>query len=481
MGDDELRRWWAGSGIDVADVDPAAVARAVTDVTVLGADPVVSCQHRIGDGAAAALALVGMHAGALHHGDGGPAQAVRVDVADAAATLLGFAVQQADGVDLARQHNATIAAYPTADGRWIHLHGGFAHLAVGLVDLLGLAPSAVDDPDAVADAVARHDGAALEDAIAARGLCAALVRSPEQWAAHPQGAHLAALPAVTVERIGDGPPRRRPEHVSRVATSSGRARPLDGLRVLDLTRVLAGPTCGRTLASLGAQVLRVGAARLGSIEPFVVDTGHGKRNAFIDLDTAAGRAVVDRLVDDADVIVQGYRPGALDRFGLAPARLAERRPGIVVVQVSCYGSTGPWAERRGWEQLAQATTGMSWVEGAVGAGGAPKLVPAAATDYTTGYLAAAGVLAALRHRTEAGGSWLVRASLCQTAQWFASAGLVDDPSLAAGLGDVDARLVATDTAWGRLRHLPPALELSATPCRWDRPPEPLGTSPGAWW
>ncbi|MEZ5135754.1 MAG: CoA transferase [Acidimicrobiales bacterium] len=120
-------------------------------------------------------------------------------------------------------------------------------------------------------------------------------------------------------------------------------------------------------------------------------------------------AVVDRLVDDADVIVQGYRPGALDRFGLAPARLAERRPGIVVVQVSCYGSTGPWAERRGWEQLAQATTGMSWVEGAVGAGGAPKLVPAAATDYTTGYLAAAGVLAALRHRTEAGGSWLVRA------------------------------------------------------------------------
>ena len=329
MHEDELRRWWAGTGIDHGALD--------VDLAVEGADPVVSCRHRIGEGAAAALALVGMHAAALHQAEGGGGQSVHVDVRAAAATLLGFAFQQADGLDLARHHNATIAAYPTADGRWIHLHGGFPHLADGLVDLLGLQPKARDDAEAVAAAVARHDGADLEDAIAARGLCGALVRSPAEWAAHPQGAHLASAGAVALERLGDGP-QRRPAAARPSSTNGDRGeRPLDGLRVLDLTRVLAGPTCGRTLASLGAQVLRVGAARLGSIEPFVIDTGHGKRNAFADLATADGRAALDRLVDEADVIVQGYRPGALDRFGLAAAHLAERRPGIVVVQVSCYG------------------------------------------------------------------------------------------------------------------------------------------------
>lgn len=469
MDDAALARWWSRVGIEPTTLDDPM------DVVVTGHDPVLGVRHRVGEGAAAALALVGREAAVLHRRAGGPTQEVRVDVQAAAASLLGFVFQRADHIGLDRHHNATIGLYATRDGRWIHLHGGFPHLAAGLVHLLGLPPTAEGDTEAISAAVATHDAAELEEAVAAAGLCAALVRSPGEWEGHPQGAHLAGRPVVSVERIGDAPPP-----VARPIAGT-RPRPLDGVRVLDQTRVLAGPTCGRTLASLGASVLRIGAARLPSIEPFVVDTGHGKRNAFVDLDLEDDRATFSDLVAGADVVTQGYRPGSLERRGASAARLAEQRPGLVVVQVSCYGSTGPWAPRRGWEQLAQSASGLAWLEGDVGGGGEPRLIPAAATDYTTGYLAAAGALVALNRRSVEGGSWLVRASLAQTAGWLLGGGTVADPGGAAGLGDIAALQIDRDTAWGRLTHLGPVLGLSETPTRWDRSAEPLGASPPAWW
>ena len=475
----ELRRWWDRSGL----APGPAPDLGVRSVAVTGGDPVLAVRHRVGGAAAAALALVGAHAARRHLERGGAAQSVAVDVADATATLLGFVFQQVDGLDLNRHRNATIEQYLTGDGRWIHLHGGFPHLADGLLHLLGLGPESVEDRSAIAAAVQRWDGAALEDAIAAAGLCGALVRSSAEWRRHPQGAHLATLPAVTVERIGAGDAAPRTSGPASAQARAGPGGPLHGVRVLDQTRVLAGPTCGRTLASLGADVLRVSAPHLPSIEPFAIDTGHGVRHAHVDLRDAPGRAAFAALARNCDVVVQSYRPGALDRYGAAVQDLVAQRPGVVVVQISCYGSTGPWAERPGWEQLAQSVTGVSWDEG-TGDGGAgdqvPSLLPAAATDYTTGYLAAAGAVHALRRRDAEGGSWLVRASLAQTAMWIQDAGLVSDPGAAVGLGDVAARMVTTPTAWGPLRHLPPALVLSATPCRWDRPPEPLGTSRAAW-
>lgn len=448
--------------------------------SVAGDDPVLSARHRVGGAAAAALSVAGAQA-ALHHCEhGGPPQSVGVDVVDAATTLLGFALQQAPGLDLYRHRNATIDHYRTADGRWFFLHGGFPHLAAGLLDLLGLPAGVEPEREAVAAAVARRDGQLLEDDIAAAGLCGTLVRPPAEWRDHPQGEHLAELPAVTIERLGEGCDPPRP--AGPVLVDDEGARPLDGVRVLDQTRVLAGPTCGRTLASFGAQVLRIGSPQLPSIESFVIDTGHGKRNAFVELDADEGRAAFATLVRGSDVVVQGYRPGALDRLGASIDDLVSLRPGVVVVQVSCYGSTGPWATRRGWEQLAQSVSGMSWAEGTVDANGerVPSLVPAAATDYTTGYLAAAGAIAALRRREVEGGSWLVRASLAQTAMWIQGGGLVAEPDSAGGLGDVAARQVTTPTAWGSLTHLAPVVRMSATPCRWDLPPQPLGASPPTW-
>ncbi|HPG27142.1 MAG TPA: CoA transferase, partial [Myxococcota bacterium] len=201
------------------------------------------------------------------------------------------------------------------------------------------------------------------------------------------------------------------------------------MRVLDLTRVLAGPTCGRTLALFGADVLRVGASRLPSVEPFVIDTGAGKRNTSLDLTDPDDAATTRRLVEAADVVVCGYRPGALDRHGFGPGDLLALRPGLVVVLVDCYGHSGPWAGRPGWEQLAQSAAGIAAAEGE----GSPQLLPAAATDYTTGYLAAAGVLDALARRRSDGGSYVVRASLCATARWLSGAGTDLDPAEAAGV------------------------------------------------
>jgi hypothetical protein len=300
-----------------------------------------------------------------------------------------------------------------------------------------------------------------------------MARTGDEWQAHPQGAALAKLPPVEVMRIGDSPPED---------LSPGADRPLGGLRVLDLTRVLAGPTCARTLAEHGAEVLRIGAAHLPSVEPFVIDTGHGKRSAHLDLRSAEGRDALAALVGEADVFSQGYRGRSLERRGFGPEALAEMRPGIIAVSINCYGHEGPWAERPGWEQLAQTTSGIAVEQGqsAVG-GGDPVLIPAAACDYTTGYLAALGVMRALLLRAREGGSYHVRASLAQTAGWFRSLGRVD-PLRARGLepAEIEALRTRSETAWGPVQHLAPVTRMSVTAPRWDQVTVPLGTHEPRW-
>lgn len=433
-------------------------------IEIHGADPVLPTNYPAGEAAAAAFGLVGAAAARVHELRGGPPQSVTVDVTGAAMSLVSFALQKASsGVDLTRHHNPTIGLYQTRDDRWIHLHGGFPGLARGILDLLGCTL----DPDEIASAVRTHEAVRLEDEIAARGLCGAVVRTTDEWAVHPHGQALAPLPVVEVERIGDAAPAPLP--------SGG--RPLHDVRVLDLTRVLAGPTCGRTLASFGADVLRVGAERIPSIEPFVIDTGHGKRNAFLDLDETEDRRQLDRLLSRADVFCQSYRPMALARRGLSPQELAAAHPGLIYVSISCYGEPGPFRERPGWEQLAQSVVGIADHESR---DGRPAILPAAATDFTTGYLAAFGALTALARRAEEGGSWHVRASLCQTGMWLTRLGAVHDRAQAQGFDRPERFVGHSETAWGTLEHVAPVVEMERTPAHWDRPPTPLGTSPAQW-
>jgi crotonobetainyl-CoA:carnitine CoA-transferase CaiB-like acyl-CoA transferase len=434
-------------------------------VEISGGDPVLASRFSVGEGAAAALGLCGAAAADLWALRTGRRQRVRVDVRRASASLLSFMYQRLDGTATPRTNaaNPTVALYQCRDGRWVHLHGGFPGLKAGTLRLL----QCDDDAEQIAAAVRRWDAQELEDALAEQGLCGAMARTSEEWHAHPQGRALESLPAVEVIRLADADPRPLP---------SG-DRPLSGVRVLDLTRVLAGPACGRTLAEHGADVMRISSPRLPSIPPFVIDTGHGKLSAHVDLDDPGGPDRFRALARDGDVFSEGYRSGALERRGFGPADLADLRPGIVYVSINCYGHEGPWRQRPGWEQLAQTVTGLATAQGTPEK---PRLVPAAACDYTTGYLAAYGAMAALARRAQEGGSWLVRASLCQTGMWLAGLGATCDPDAATGVGDPADLLTETDTPHGRLTHLAPVEELSETPTRWERPTVPLGTHPPEW-
>ena len=440
-------------------------------MTIVDGPPVLATTFPIGARAAAALGACGVAAALLWRDRTGEDQAVVVDARRAEVSLVSFALQRLDGAATPRtaEGRPLVALYQCADGRWIHLHGAFPRLATRTVHVIG------GDVDADADEVARRVAAfaapVLEDALAAAGACGAMVRSSQEWAAHPQRAAITPLGRVSIEKVADGP----------VVPVGDGLRPLGGVRVLDLTRVLAGPACARLLAEHGADVLHVNGEHLDNVPAFVIDTGPGKRSTSLDLRSDADVDVLRALVRDGDVFSQGYRSGALERRGFGPAQLAELNPGIIAVTINCYGDTGPWRERPGWEQLGQSVTGIAMAEGAsLDPAGRPRLVPAAAADYTTGYLAALGTMAALRRRSIEGGAYHVRASLCQTATWIAEDGACVEPSTATGLGDITPWLVEEPTSVGMLTHLTPVAQLSATPARWATPVVPLGTHPPIW-
>jgi hypothetical protein len=302
----------------------------------------------------------------------------------------------------------------------------------------------------------------------------AAMRSFAEWDAHPHSRAVAALPAVSITRIGDAPPSPLP---------AGADRPLAGLRVLDQTRVVAGPVCGRTLAAHGADVLLVTSPSLPSVPTLVIDTGRGKRSASLDLRAPGGAAAMRDLVCGADVLVQGYRPGGLAGLGFAPQDTARLRPGLVYVSLSAYGTTGPWAGRRGFDSLVQTASGFNAAEAEAAGVDTPKPLPAQALDHASGYLMAFGALAALHRRAVEGGSWHVQVSLARTGQWIRDLGRVAgglacaDPTQA----DIADFLEVVPSGFGQLTTVRHAAKMTRTPARWDWMSVPLGTDPAAWW
>ena len=461
MTPDDVERAVALAGLEL----PAGA-----DYEVLGGDPLLASPHHLGDGAAVARLLTGLAAAELWRVRTGRTQRVTVDAAHAAASLLSFAhVRYHDDtlrptMDRAAANARFVHLFATRDGRHIQLHPSFGD-APQLLEELGLRDDATRDD--VAAAVAQRDAFELEAALIARRMCGSVALTKEEWAEHPQGRAVAHLPVVSITRIGDAPVEPLPEG----------DRPLAGVRVLDLTRVLAGPTCAKTLAEHGADVLHVSAPGLERHGPFEVETGIGKRQTHLDLRDDTDRSRLDELVATADVFSQGYRLGALADKGLSPELVAAARPGIVYVSENCYGHVGPWAERPGWEQLGQAATGMSHREGG---DGPPRLAPAAVNDYTTGFLAAYGAMVALARRATEGGSWHVQVSLSQTSTWYQRLGDDNDAGAARPI-DVTPFLDEMDTPHvGRISYLRPAVTMSETPPRWDLPPSPLGAHEPVW-
>jgi crotonobetainyl-CoA:carnitine CoA-transferase CaiB-like acyl-CoA transferase len=440
---------------------------ALEHVTLTGADPVLPTDFRIGTAATAVIAAGALAAAELWRGRTGRAQTVSVDVRAAVAAFRSERFLQVDGQAPPDVRGVIFGFYRTRDGRWIQIHGALSHHRRAILAFL----EAEETREAVSAAVARWDGQELEDALAARGLPAGLVRSRMEWRAHPQGIAVAGLPLLEITRLGDAPPE----------PCAAVSRPLDGVRVLDLTRVIAGPVCGRTLASYGADVMLVTGAHLENAPALAMDTGFGKLSTSLDLRRPADADRLRELIRQSDVFCQSYRPGALSRYGFGPEEVARLRPGIVYVTVSAYGHAGPWHERRGFETLIQSVSGLAHEQGLTAGLDRPQHLPAQVVDHGTGYLAALGALLALARREREGGSHLVRASLAQTGRWVDGLGREDGratPDLTAE--QVRDLFALVDTPFGRLRHVVPAARFSETPAFWSRPPVPPGTHEPAW-
>lgn len=441
----------------------AAKVEAGNDVEIRGADPVFATRYRVGTAGAASLAALGLAAARLWQARGGRAQQIAVDAAAAAASLRSATYLRVNGKSAKEAWAPLSGFYPVRDG-WIRFHCNFPVHRDAAYRVLGAAQER-----AAGEAASRGwTGEALEDAIHAAGGCAGFVRGGADWGHHPQAQAVAAQPLIEIERIGDAPPEPLP----------AAPRPLSGVRVLDLTRVLAGPTCARSLAEHGADVLKISAAHLADSGAVELDTGIGKLSARLDLRKVEDVQALRELVRQGDVFSQSYRPGALAARGFSPEALAALRPGIVCVSLSAWGASGPWRERRGFDSIVQSVSGMA---DAQGGGGKPRLLPVSAIDYVSGYLMAFGATVALARRAREGGSWLVRVALARVGKWIVDLGEAG-PGGADELPDETLKqlLVETEAPDGRITHLRPVLAMSLTPPRWDRPPVPLGYHPPVW-
>ena len=350
--------------------------------------------------------------------------------------------------------------YRTRDDREIFFNGAYQHLRDGILRFLDC-PS---DHDAIAKRVAQHDAQPLEDGLSAVGLCAAIKRSPEEWRAHPQGQALEGVPPIELNRLTDGPP---------VALEPAAFRPLEKLRVVDFTHVIAGPTIAKLLAEHGADVIHCRYPYQDHILGFDVDTSFGKKNTYTDLRTDGDRRRALELIRECDVFVQGFRWGSFAQRGFGPEDLCRINPRLIYVDVNAYGFQGPWAERRGWEQLVQAATGLAVQHSAKL--GKSALIPAYFNDYGSGCLGALGVLAALLRRADEGGSWLVRVALAKTAMLGTRFADNHEPAEPITDAELDRYLVDQESPIGLLTRIAPAVGLDRTPAYVDR----AGSFPGS--
>ncbi|MFF4778794.1 CoA transferase [Microtetraspora fusca] len=441
------------------------VGVGLPDVRISGVEPGLPSVFRLATAAAVSVGAVTAAVARYKAPERTPRE-VSVDVRHAAAAFMSERHFRIDGEEIGLWAPLS-GDYRTSDG-WVRLHCNFDHHREAALRALRLPPDA--DRDAVSRACESRTSVEIEDAVIREDGCAAAMRSRKEWLAHPQAEAVARTPLVALSRLDSTGPS--PDRAARTGS-----RPLDGVRVLDLTRVIAGPVAARILAAHGAEVLRVGAAHLPEVPGLVVETAFGKRSCHIDLRTEAD--TLRELVRQADVVIQAYRPGSLAERGFGPEELAGLRPGVVCVEISAYGSRGPWGRRRGFDSLVQMACGIAH-EG--GDGTRPSPLPCQALDHATGYLAAFGAVAGLLRRRDEGGSWRVELSLARTARWLDELGRIDRAESAdgePGLG-VDDLLERMDSAFGPLTYVRPPGRIEGAEPYWASPPPRPGEHLAGW-
>lgn len=435
-------------------------------LTLTGDGPLLPTSFHVGVAAQSTIGVAALAASLVNSTRGGPASAVHLDMHDAERECTGYF--ELDGA-VPSVWAPLSGLYPCRDGH-VRIHANFDHHRDGALALLGLDGDAGQyGKDDVARALGGWNAVDFETAAAEHGLVVSATRTFDEWDAGPHARAAAGLPLFSIERVGDAPPMD--------LADGNTGAPLAGIRVLDLTRILAGPTCGRVLAAYGADVLLINGPHLPNIEA-IADTSRGKRSAHLDLREAAGRAQLESLARGAQVFVEGYRPGGIAELGFGPEALAAMRPGIVTVSLSAYGPIGPWSARRGFDSLVQTATGFNHAEGQAAGKDQPRALPVQMLDYGAGFLMAFGAQAALVRQQREGGSWHVRVSLLQVANWLRSLGRVDD-NFGLERPDLESHCERYPSNFGELRAIPHAAHVEhlipATGGSW-RP----GTHDPAW-
>jgi len=448
-------------------------ASALNDVTLSGEEPQLPSSFRVAAAAQAGVAAAALAAAQIWQMRSGQSQGVAVDMRHAVVECRSERYLRVDGKPPPPAWDAIAGIYRTRDARFVRLHTNFPHHRDAVCQVLNCKA----ERDDVQATLMRWDAEAFETAAYAAGGVVAMMRSREEWLALPHAKALAQLPLVSIEKIGDAAPKSWPTR-----TWPGGDRPLAGLHVLDLSRVIAGPVAGRTLAVHGADVLLISGPDLPFIPWLTIDNGRGKLTSFVELKNEQGRQVLRDLLADADIFSQGYRPESIAALGFSPEDAAKINPGIVYVSLSAYGHAGPWAGRRGFDSLVQTATGFNHAEGEAAGVEGPKELPAQMLDHATGYLMAFGAMMAKARQAREGGSWHVRVSLARTGQWLWNLGRLAD-----GLetGDLKGETVKPlieeiPSGFGPLRSVKHSAMLSKTPAFWARPAMPLGSHPPQW-
>lgn len=447
-------------------------------VTIHGKDPILASRHRFGELMAATQAAFGMTLGELWQLRGGNPQDVTTDVTNAVHQHHGIAFMRQNGRKLPFTDYGSYSGvdsplsgefYPTRDGRFVKMEFYYPRLRDAVYKVLKCAPT----QRSVEAAVMQWDGEALEKAIREESGAIGVVRTAQEWLAHPVGHRLALKPVVEVEKIGESNPIPFPK---------GCKTPLDGIRVLDCTHVIGGPITGRTLAEFGAEVLHLTKPNYPDHLNWRLETDIGKRTAYCDFEEVEDTKKFFELLQHTDVFTCSYLN--LDQKGISPKRLAVSKPGIIAHELRCFDFEGEWANFRGFDMMAVTVSGYVDAEGAMDAPLMPLQVIFA--DYLAAYAGAAGIAAALHRRATEGGSYQVKVSLTRMCMWAQELGLLDHTALngtryfADIVKETDLPTASIESPFGKITYLPSLIKMPDIKPGFIRGPQPLGSSLMNW-
>jgi crotonobetainyl-CoA:carnitine CoA-transferase CaiB-like acyl-CoA transferase len=451
---EKIQRLSAGDPKPLATlIDHLALASHFPGDTVLNrADPVIISPHHLGEASAMAQLLIGIAGAAIWHARTGHQTDIAIDIIDALHYLhpTHFVQQQGRLINVGAEFVDVNDMFLCRDNRYVMIEGGppYLKLLKGYLNFFDCGYN----KKSIAREVAKWDSAELEEALAKAGLPVSRSFTRQEWLSHPQGIALSEAPVIEIEKIAEGAP---------VPFDAGAISPLQGIRVLDFTHVLAGPRSARTLAEYGADVLRITSPAYPDTFAQHLGVDEGKKSAYLDLRGATDRETMQRLARQADVFTNSYRPGVGTHFGLSAAELAAASErGIVCMDINAFGHSGPWAERPGYDQIAQVATGFAAKEGEPDK---PQFSPVFYVgDLMAGYFAAAGMMAALLRRSIEGGSYHVKLSLARSVMWVQELGLLETTGQAS-LPEKDnypAKMTSIDSVYGKLSFLAPPLSFS---------------------